>query len=725
MSLTPTVLSRISGADPLEELQEDLQDTAKEYGQLDILVELLQNALDELDQVRYQKLCDVAGLLSSATTTVERWNAAVTARIRSDHDDFVAAGSDVLKQATFYKAASDDTARRSAWWKALADQFGCGASDLADASSKLKAQLWIRLTIRGPSSARECILEVEDSGSGMDKPLECFQHRGSSKRTRGAKNTRRFGVRGTHGWGLSSILALSNRVEVIAHRNGHTIEAYRFLDYAHFKDGHKPHPQNEVIAETEAIGLAPRLKKKTGTLIRVFLPTLADENVFGETVSGFTAAKFATLLRLYTPVGQVNDFVLHPAYHTLRGADLTITLETDVSGSKEKSAIDYDTWRFAEHSAQSATFDEYIAGGSPQSYSVHTVYRAQKGTYYYLSGAEIQAKELTDQVRSSLCATNELPGFTNEESKKIFDIPRGFFYCFSGGMRSELLVRAPKGNTGAIRGFVLSENPYPTLGRKHVMDQRTAPAKVAQEHETAYDSSVRKKVLTGSAVSGLTPASLKWRQEFFAKVIPNQQQEQPLSRDLYIWGSEHSFEARVMLSFAELVARGVFGDFRVIAAHLRDVYDFAFLQHFKYGAKQEMLAPTAVKLFADKWCQKVDKTTGLRYGIGEFKYEGADILSEFTETDKRKSADTPDLLVCWTFDPDKVDGKGWLTEDVTPATREFLGQTHVWQDKNASRQRVRNLAVVALSDVIAKLVADKKLAGPPAPWPDSLPKYYC
>src|SRR5262249_6309785 len=155
------------------------------------------------------------------------------------------------------------------------------------------------------------------------------------------------------------------------------------------------------------------------------------------------------------------------------------------------------------------------------------------------------------------------------------DIPRGFQLALSGGMRSEHLARGPRSTGAAFRGVILSETALPTLGRKHVVDQRQAIARAAAEHETTYDQ-IRRAVLPTAEPRPATAAASKWRREFFVATRKALEGQTPVA-DLYVWAGRESREARVMLAFGELLARGVFGDFRVLRAHLQDIYDFAFL----------------------------------------------------------------------------------------------------------------------------------------------------
>jgi hypothetical protein len=58
----------------------------------------------------------------------------------------------------------------------------------------------------------------------------------------------------------------------------------------------------------------------------VSLSNPVDTNQLGNTLNNYGHTKFENLLRLYTPIGQVSDFVLHPAYHTVRRDDVDVEL---------------------------------------------------------------------------------------------------------------------------------------------------------------------------------------------------------------------------------------------------------------------------------------------------------------------------------------------------------------------------------------------------------------
>src|SRR6266536_710916 len=72
--------------------------------------------------------------------------------------------------------------------------------------------------------------------------------------------------------------------------------------------------------------------------------------------------------------------------------------------------------------------------------------------------------------------------------------------------------------TSMFRRIVLAETARPTLGRKHVVDQRTAIASAANRHELDYDD-VRKKVVIKSVVTTPTPAAHRWKREKIEGIV--------------------------------------------------------------------------------------------------------------------------------------------------------------------------------------------------------------
>lgn len=718
-TLDHDLLSRVKTAeDSLADLRSDLQDSLKEYADLDLLIELIQNAIDAVEEQRYCAICNVAGLEPGHSDTIKKWNAAVDAVLEVDYASYIAC-SDLLDRAQFYKNCTNTPKRRDAWWVALASQFGCKPEDLSSIVAGLTPQLTVTVNVNGP-----IWVEVEDNGPGMADVVASFRHKQSQKRP-SASVVRRYGLRGSHGWGLSAVLAMSNSVEVVS-RTAAGVQAYVFRDYASFTKETAAAPKNEKIDLTSAsaANLSERLRKDgsaTGTHIRVQIAADGPEQLMTHTLTNYSYEKLRNLLRLYTPVGQVNDFLLHPAFHTYRSDDIKVLLRGVGAGKDETKAIPFDLFRISECTAiASQTFDAYVASGMPRNHSVHTIHRSKKGGLVYLSAAEIQPADPVFQAAENFYATS-LPSYIDDNGKLVATIPRGFNLALSGGMRAELVVRPPRSTSAAFRGFVLAENLRPTLGRKHVMDQRQAPAKVAGEHERDYDE-IRRKLLPTAVPPVASPAAAKWRREFFERVIADLKTQVPASGDLYCQAGSESLEARVMLSFGELLPTGAFGDLRVLRSHLQDRYDFAFLYRGDANSAGGPTMTMCSQLRASGWIE-LTGSLFLRYGIGEFKAHGDDIFDDFDVKEPRKAPDTIDLLVCWDFDPERVAEESWTSDLVADSTREFAGQTHTWTAASTSQYpRQRQLAVVSISTLLNQFVAASKLKAAPSPW--SLPSSY-
>lgn len=291
-------------------------------------------------------------------------------------------------------------------------------------------------------------------------------------------------------------------------------------------------------------------------------------------------------------------------------------------------------------------------------------------------------------------------------------------------MKAEYVVRRPRSTSAAFRGFVLSETAKPTLGRKHVMDQRRAIPRTAVEHENEYDDA-RRKVLPKAIPPIASPAAARWRREFFLGVRERSAEQQPPSRSLKVWAGAESLEARVMLTFAELLGKDHFGDFRVLRAHLKDRYDFVALYTCELGSEGAPKLPVVDWLHrAGYGIHDQDTHRFYRYAFGEFKAFGDGVFDDFDEDDPRKAPDAIDLLICWDFDNEVVDDVGWVVEEVSDSNREFKGQTHTWRPGGRERRRSRGLPVISLEALIERLVNEGELEPAPEQWADPLPEIY-
>jgi hypothetical protein len=714
--LQTDLLVREHAASALDTLREDIEDALKEYGELDLLVELIQNALDALDARRYRLVCAAAGLDPDAVDTVMRWNSAVVGAL-SDDFDLYSGASTATERALLYQQWTNYEIRRAKWWTTLAVHFAASAEALAQAARSFEPRLSVTVLL----GDHPVIIEIEDNGVGMTDIPRSFMHKISEKRTT-MNRPRRLGVRGNHGWGLTAVLGFSRRVEVLS-RTSKGAAGFRFESYADFAKDAATSPANFRLDldASESSYLSARLRdtpSETGTHLRVQLAALDPTALLGNTLQNYSRAKFRALLQLYTPIGQVNDYVLHPAFHTFRKGEIRIDLRT-VSDTEHVDTVDFDFFRFSGHAGLAHyDFAAYVNAGWPRGVSVHTIHRVKRGEHVFVSAADIQPADWVHQLEDDLRSNEALPALIDENGEERRDIPRGFQFALSGGMRSELVARPPRSTTAAFRGVVLSETARPTLGRKHVLDQRSLIPRVASAHELEYDD-LRKKLRATSEPPPATPAAARWRREFHQDVRTRLENQPPLSEDLALWAGGESLEARVMLVFAELLGRGVLVGYKVLRVHLQDIYDFSFLYQTALTATSTPSLQRAVQLNAGGYAVK-SGTSFVRYGIGEFKNHGEDLLDDFDDSDPRKMPDTPDLLVCWDFDEQRVEELPWVVE---PSDGEFHGQTHTWRPQLGVR-RERPLAVISLSVLLDQQCTSGRIRGAPGTWPDLLPPVY-
>jgi hypothetical protein len=714
-----------------DSLRQNLEDALKRYSDLDLLVEVLQNALDAIDLKRYRLICGVLGRDPEAGDTIDKWNQAVVASLKSDHEAYNKAET-TIDRAQLYRNWHNDRARRDAWWAAVAEAFEFDKAQLIPAVGTLPSAPSLKISL-DRRAAPVCWLEVLDNGVGISKILHAFMHQFSTKRP-SPDRVRRLGIRGSQGWGLTAVLAMSDSVQVVSRTAGEPPHGYQFSQYASFARGTTNQPQNDeldladpAIAKLFDKGLLGKADE-TGTHIRIRIDRPGEGNLLGHTLLHFSDAKFVNLLRLYTPVGQVNDYVLHPAYHCVRKGDLSVSLIVTSSTGNTTRSIAFDTFRIDENQAAFGcySFDQFVNAGMPEKVSVHTVHRARFGDDVYLSAAEIQDTDLIREVERTLVASDALPGLRDATESDVAQIPRGLQLALSGGMRSEYMAREPKGNMAMFRGVVLAETAHPTLGRKHVLDQRTAIAKAAARHESHYDD-VRKRVVVKSVVTQQSPAGHKWKREQIDGVVRDLKAGPPPSPALSVWAVTGSKEAKVMMLFAELLGRGTFGDFRILRANHKDRYDFTYLYTADLTAPGARPSVGNANDLDKKGYGKHDKK-GRRYycyGIGEFKDRGHELFNDFNPDTPSKAPEALDLLVCWEFDPESVAEKNWSVEGATGVNADYPGQTHLWKPTQAATfTRTRPLPVVALSALLAQLIATNKLPPLPQNWGAGLPAVY-
>ncbi|GAA2782091.1 hypothetical protein [Nonomuraea dietziae] len=88
-----------------EDIRSDLEDSLKEYSEIDLLVELLQNALDAMDERRYRSICAKLAIDSSHPSSIAGWNKTVDDLIQSDYEAFPDRSSGVSPQAVWQASA--------------------------------------------------------------------------------------------------------------------------------------------------------------------------------------------------------------------------------------------------------------------------------------------------------------------------------------------------------------------------------------------------------------------------------------------------------------------------------------------------------------------------------------------------------------------------------------------------------------------------------------------
>jgi hypothetical protein len=695
---------------PDEAFRSDLQDAAKDYEEVDLVIELLQNALDAIDQRRYDLICATAGVDPTHKDTVNRWNQTVLKLLDKDYDDYTAAWAAspaAIAVASLYTKWCDDPQRREAWWQALAESFGSTPEALkrAVAPSQYKPALTVCY------SQTQNWLEIQDNGVGMDltrdSVLKYFRHKGSTKRR--AISEKRFGERGSHGWGLTAVLAYTDLLGVVSRREGGNVAGWDFEGFRSFaRGGPDPRPKaKSAAAVSEATRVSLLNHSPSGTVVRIVLQDVSHKNALGYTLEHYNPQRFVTFLRLFTPLAQVNDFVLHPAYHCYRETDPFDLAYIDAD-TGQKIDLRYSIMQLKERDpAHSFGFSQYQARTHDmQGNSVHTVHRHRNSVnLHVLTAAEIQETDLFSKVEKGMRDAGMLTSRTGEHSGE--EIPRGFYLAHSGGMLSSAQALGTQGNNAMFRGVALADQSPPALARKHIttqLDGRSTIPRAAKEHTSRYDN-VRKQVKTSSG-SGGGPAVIRARREYFDKVLEELAVQPTSTPSLAIWAGNASREARVMMMFGELLAKSVFGDLRVLRCGLRDQYDFGFLYRARVGTDPVPSNVIAASLRSEGWAELSGTGELTRLGIGEFKADGEDIFDDFDPLEPLKNAKAIDLLVCWDFDREYLDSVNWDVEEVVDdSQREFQHQTHKWSSQgNAEHRRDRPLAVISLSSLQQRLV---------------------
>ena len=104
--------------DLYEEIRSDLEDSLKEYSELDLIVELLQNALDAMDERRYRSICNSIGVSHADHATILAWNKTVSDLMKEDYDSFPNEGG-ASKRAVWQSQMGHRQERRERWAQTL------------------------------------------------------------------------------------------------------------------------------------------------------------------------------------------------------------------------------------------------------------------------------------------------------------------------------------------------------------------------------------------------------------------------------------------------------------------------------------------------------------------------------------------------------------------------------------------------------------------------------
>ena len=161
--------SLVQQQDATERLATDLEDTLKDYDEKDLIVELLQNSLDVLDEVRYRTLCEIAGLDSSDEETIRIWNRCVDDIVETDYQAFNQLAGDDLGALSVYYQNTSSQEYKTRWWDLLCSENYFNIEDrqlVENRLQELDPQLIIRV------SKDNNWIEFEDNGVGMGSNQE-------------------------------------------------------------------------------------------------------------------------------------------------------------------------------------------------------------------------------------------------------------------------------------------------------------------------------------------------------------------------------------------------------------------------------------------------------------------------------------------------------------------------------------------------------------------------
>lgn len=696
----------VADLDKEQLLRRALFDARKEYSSLhDVLVEGTQNALDALDEYFFRSVIEAIGFDPTEATTVNHWNTAVRTALQKDYEAFEKSTVKEHELAGWYAGVQDQDARKSAWVNTVAKEFDLSAKVVGDAYEK--ALEWKpRLEVRYSVGSRR--VDIIDNGVGMVDIFQCMR-RGATTKSREYRPDEyvRLGCRGIHGWGFISLLARCNSVRVASAPVGGEVAALGFRNFLGFIEG---------TDKPEFIDLSPDdFDVPVGHGTHLVLEGIQDvpNGVFEDIFKDLTPERFGSVLRALTPVGQVCDFVGHPAYHTLRAGDVEINV-TDVEAGTSVQ-VPFECLRVSEFVTVAGGYDGFLA--NPTHYdrgSVHVLhrYRSSKGDVY-LGAAEIQEASVLDELQKYEPASIKILGkWDDAKGRYVRALQRGVFLAHSGGMRSEVVLLEPTGNRAMIRGVCLCDTLSPTIGRKSVVaDKRQAASRAASRLFSFYDQKVRKR-LKGAKKGGIAIKSFAERRKSILAATSRVAASPPPTADLYTWATSDGKEARVMAVFSELLGRGIFGNLRLISVGLRTTYDFEFL-YWSLLSPQSTHPNSSVAEMRRNTCAGGVEVVGgdkryFQYGIGEFKSAGEDVLDDFElDGEARKDPNAVDLLVCWDFDESVLGDKSWEVDEVTDATRVFCNETHQWT--SSSRTIGFPISVIRLRDVVDREVKAGRL----------------
>ena len=699
--------SLVPQQDATERLATDLEDTLKDYDEKDLIVELLQNSLDILDEERYKAVCEIADLDPSDEETITLWNRCVDDIVEEDYQRYAQLLPDDLGAFSVFYQDTSGQQSKTRWWDKLCSEDYFNIDDRQRLETCLE-ELDPKLVIRVSSDHNW--IEFEDNGGGMgvtqEEIVECFSHQSSSKRAK-SNRTRRRGTRGAHGWGLTACLGMTNRLVVSSRKDNSEIVTVQFTGFKTFaRDTSNPGSIDELSGDERDQFIQDTLltENDSGTIVRIYIADANRVFRFGQTWNNYNDRKFINYLRLLTPLGQVNDYVHNPAYHIYRKDDFTPVLINVDTGIE--SNISYDYLRLSNiHEGRCFHYNNWV-NDRPHSCSVHTISRYINGEgLVILSGAEIQQASFVANLASRWHETDIFPSrWDATKEQDVSEIPRGFYLAFSGGMLSTYKALEPTGNNAMFRGVLLSEKSPPTLARRHmsdVLDGRSAVSTAASRHTRRYNDLrifIRDE---GDGGGDGAPNRYRRRRILFEETLNDLRNEKPERDSLSIWAGEGSGEARVMLLYAELLAKGFFGNCKVIKCGLSDQYDFLLYQKTELNEDSFPKPAKGNSLSQEVWASYDEVTnTYQRYAICEFKTFGHAVFDDFglDENDpKSKDPQVIDLLVCWDFDLDGIDN--WESIPVNPEDVEFQGQTHRWENA-AGGERNRPMAVINLKNLL-------------------------